>query len=190
MTYWWVNQNQTFEQEVRGGYIWSPKLKANGQRNPFYEYMKIVVPGDPLFSFEGTFIRAIGIARSHCYEFPKPDEFGSLGPNWDDIGWRVDVHYHKLGHQIRPADNMGILGPLLPLKYAPLQANGYGNQGVYLTQLPEPFGLALAGLIGPEAQVAIAQHRLADEISDLELSFAPASARRGTSTDAADAMVA
>ena len=25
MRYWWVNQNQTFRQEIEGGYLWSPK---------------------------------------------------------------------------------------------------------------------------------------------------------------------
>jgi len=35
--YWWVNQNQTFRQEIGGGYLWSPKRNANGARNPFYE---------------------------------------------------------------------------------------------------------------------------------------------------------
>ena len=39
MRYWWVNQNQTYRQEVKGGYLWSPKRTANGARNPFYEFM-------------------------------------------------------------------------------------------------------------------------------------------------------
>ena len=25
MRYWWVNQNQTYQHEVAGGYLWSPK---------------------------------------------------------------------------------------------------------------------------------------------------------------------
>jgi hypothetical protein len=37
--YWWVNQNQTYRQEIEGGYLWSPKRNANGARNPFYEFM-------------------------------------------------------------------------------------------------------------------------------------------------------
>jgi hypothetical protein len=36
--YWWVNQNQTFRQEIEGGYLWSPKRNKNGHRNPFYEF--------------------------------------------------------------------------------------------------------------------------------------------------------
>ena len=42
MRYWWVNQKQTFRQEVEGGYLWSPKRKANGALNPFYESMREV----------------------------------------------------------------------------------------------------------------------------------------------------
>ena len=40
MRYWWVNQNQTYKQEFNGGYIWSPKRRANNARNPFYEFME------------------------------------------------------------------------------------------------------------------------------------------------------
>jgi|SRR5580704_9616105 hypothetical protein len=50
MRYWWVNQNQTFRQEIAGGYLWSPKRNANGGRNPFYESMREVAPGDLILS--------------------------------------------------------------------------------------------------------------------------------------------
>ena len=51
MRYWWVNQNQTYRHEVQGGYLWLPKRNANGARNPFYESMREVAPGDLIFSF-------------------------------------------------------------------------------------------------------------------------------------------
>jgi putative restriction endonuclease len=81
MRYWWVNQNQTFRQEVDGGYLWSPKRNANGTRNPFYEFMREVSPGDLILSFMDTRIQAIGIGQSYCWENPKPLEFGGAGPN-------------------------------------------------------------------------------------------------------------
>lgn len=153
MRYWWVNQNQTFEQETRGGYLWSPKRKANDQRNPFYEFMREVAPGDIVFSFQGTFIRAIGVAESFCYECPKPAEFGAAGPNWSDIGWKIDVRFTPLVNPIRPADHMRVLGSLLADKYAPLRPNGHGLQGIYLTALSAAFAETLLGLIGHEAKV-------------------------------------
>jgi putative restriction endonuclease len=86
MRYWWVNQNQTFRQEIGGGYLWSPKRNANGARNPFYEFMREVAQGDLIFSFVDTRIVAIGVAQSYCYESPKPTEFGEVGLNWELIG--------------------------------------------------------------------------------------------------------
>jgi putative restriction endonuclease len=46
MRYGWVNQNQTYRHEVRGGYLWSPKRRSNGGMNPYYETMREVAPGD------------------------------------------------------------------------------------------------------------------------------------------------
>ena len=151
MRYWWVNQNQTFRQELGGGYLWSPKRNANGARNPFYESMREVVPGDIVFSFVDTRIAAIGIAESYCYESPKPEEFGDAGMNWERIGWRVRVWFTRLAKRIRPKDHIALLRPLLPGKYSPLQTNGDGIQSVYLTPLPEMLAEALVSLIGPEA---------------------------------------
>jgi hypothetical protein len=150
MRYWWVNQNQTYAQERAGGYLWSPKRKSNGDRNPFYEFMREVAPGDLVLSFVDTYIRAVSVVQSYCYEAPKPQEFGTAGPNWENIGWRIDVHYIDLIVPIRPADDMALLAPLLPVRYSPLRPNGYGFQSVYLTTVPEPLMRALASLAGQQ----------------------------------------
>lgn len=163
MNFWWVNQNQTFQQETEGGYLWSPKRKAHGGRNPFYEYMREVAPGDLVFSFQGTYIRAIGVARSTAYEAPKPAEFGTAGTNWSHIGWRIDVHFTPLVNQIRPANHMDLLVRVLPDLYSPLQATGRGNQGVYLTRLSQDLASVLMSLIGTEA------HHLANSVLSGEL---------------------
>jgi len=169
MRFWWVNQNQTYRQEVAGGYIWSPKRNANGARNQFYESMREVAPGDLVFSFKDTRIVAIGIARSYCWESPKPAEFGDAGQNWEGIGWKVRVAFTSLQHQIRPKEHMGVLAPLLPVKYSPLQANGNGLQSVYLAEMPPPFAEALMGLIGAEVAPLAAAARTALPIVDDDL---------------------
>lgn len=147
--YWWVNQNQTFRQEQEGGYLWSPKRKANDARNRFYEYMREVAPGDLVFSFRDARIPALGVATDFCYEAPKPADFGTTGTYWNRIGWKVPVQWTELSNRIRPADHMSDLAPLLPKRYAPLQANGRGLQSVYLTELPVAMAAALGRLIGP-----------------------------------------
>jgi hypothetical protein len=120
--YWWVNRNQTYRQEIAGGYLWSPKRNANGARNPFYEFMREVTPRDLVFSFVDTRIAASGIVASYCYESPKPAEFGRVGLNWEAIGWRVRVNFVSLQNKIRPKDNIDLeLRSWLPSPYSPLQ---------------------------------------------------------------------
>lgn len=152
MRYWWVNQNQTFRQELAGGYLWSPKRNANGARNPFYESMREVSPGDVIFSFVDTRIAAVGVSQSYCWESPKPAEFGEAGQNWENIGWKVNVAFTNLLNKVRPKDHMSVLRPVLPGRYSPLQANGNGVQSIYLTDIAPAFAEVLAGLIGAEAR--------------------------------------
>jgi hypothetical protein len=155
MRFWWVNQNQTYQQERDGGYLWSPKRNANNSRNHFYETMREVAPGDVIFSFVDTHIPALGVAQSYCWESPKPTEFGETGGYWNQIGWKVRVEFLPLATRVRPKDHMGVLRTLLPSRYAPLQANGNGNQGIYLTELSTELAETLAGLIGEEAKSLI-----------------------------------
>lgn len=162
MRFWWVNQNQTFKQEFDGGYLWSPKRKANGHRNAFYDYMRDVAPGDIVFSFKGTRIVAISIALGTAFEAPKPEEFGSSGQNWSNIGWKVRVRYTKVANPIRPADHMNLLAPTLPTKYSPLHANGKGLQSVYLAAVPEAMAHVLVGLVGHQARIIVNQLQAAD----------------------------
>ena len=162
MRYWWVNQNQTYRHEMAGGYLWSPKRKSNQTQNPFYDFMREVMPGDIIFSFSNTYIRAIGIATSHAYEAPKPLEFGQAGAYWENIGWRVDVTFHELRLPAKPTDHMAMLAPLLPKKYAPLRSNGAGLQSVYLTRLPEEFAAALIDVLGAEARRLAMGHVLTE----------------------------
>jgi putative restriction endonuclease len=155
MRYWWVNQNQTYQHEVAGGYLWSPKRNRNGRVNPFYEFMKEVAPGDLVFSFADTYIPAVGRAISGAYEAPKPLEFGQVGAYWELIGWRIDVEFVELANRIRPVEHIGRLRPFLPGRYSPLQANGNGLQSVYLTELGERLASQLIDVIGTEARSVV-----------------------------------
>jgi putative restriction endonuclease len=113
--------------------------------------MREVAPGDIIFSFRDTRIAALGIARSNCYESPKPTEFGTAGSYWEAIGWKIDVSFRELDNRIHPKSHIGELRGLLPEKYSPLRANGDGLQSVYLTEVGRPFAAALFRLIGDEA---------------------------------------
>jgi len=114
--------------------------------------MREVAPGDIVFSYAGGVVAAIGVARSFAYEAPKPAEFGSAGPNWSRIGWRVDVLFHELDVRVKPSEYADRIVPLLPTRYSPLSQKATGLQSVYLTLVPNRLADALVGLIGEEAR--------------------------------------
>jgi hypothetical protein len=163
MRYWWVNQNQTYKFEVPGGFLWSPKTRADGGRNHFYETMEEVRPGDLVFSYCDTYIKAIGIVQKRAETAPKPN-FRTAGSNWSDEGWYVEVEFSELAIPIKPKDFMDDIRPLLAEKYAPLQDNGNGLQGIYLTEISSKFGELLVLL--SRTDLPTIQHELAPLLAD------------------------
>ncbi len=171
MRHWWVNQNQTYEFEVPCGFLWSPKTRADGGRNYFYECMQEVQPGDLIFSYCDTFIKAIGVVQRAAVTSPKPD-FRNAGSNWANEGWYVEVEFSELASPIKPKDYIEQIAPLLSDKYAPLQANGNGLQGVYLTEISQELSNLL--ILLSRAEVLRIQQELApvyDEESDYEINL-------------------
>jgi putative restriction endonuclease len=150
MNFWWVNQNQTYKAEVQGGFLWAPKTNKNGAKNQFYDNMMLVRPGDVVFSFCDTRIRAIGRVLGAAETATKPD-FGAAGGYWDSEGWYVPVEFTELRSSIRPKDIIDDLRPHLPKKYSPLQDTGDGLQGVYLASVSIGFADALLRALGSEA---------------------------------------
>jgi hypothetical protein len=154
MQHWWVNQNQTYKHEVGGGYMWSPKTNSDGGRNQFYINMTLVEPGDVVYSFCDTYIKAVGIVINKAISSSKPTEFGSSGSNWNDDGWFVETDFIELDTPIKPSQHMGLILPTLPPKYSPLQANGNGNQ-VYLANVPQAMAQVLNNLLGKQVDNVI-----------------------------------
>ena len=154
MKHWWVNQNKTFKAEVGGGFLWSPKTRADGVRNQFYDNMLEAKPGDVIFSFCDTRIKAVGVVTQQAVAATKPD-FGSAGGNWHNEGWLLTTEFAVFDNPMRPKDHIDLLLPHLPVKYSPLQPNGSGNQAVYLASVPHPMAKVMIDLIGPEYKVAI-----------------------------------
>jgi putative restriction endonuclease len=161
--FWWVNQKQTYQHEVPGEYMWSPKRQKGGGRNHSYDLMTKIKPGDVVFSYAGGRIKAIGIAKTYCHEFPKPTEFGNAGNNWDDAGWRVEVGFKEIPHPYRPRDFNALIQPLLASIHAPLKADGNGNQA-YLFSINEKLGMFLAQQAGAMAkQIASIENQIHED---------------------------
>lgn len=151
MAYWWVNHKQTRDHEVRGGYLWSPMRNQNGARNQSYDNMTLVRPGDIVFSYAGGQIGAVGQVVEAATASPKPSEFGKVGDYWANEGWLVDVQFSSVANAVRPKNHIDVIQPLLPPIYSPVQANGNGNQGIYLAAISDALGLLLISLLRMEA---------------------------------------
>jgi putative restriction endonuclease len=152
MAFWWVNHKQTRDHEVRGGYLWSPMRNADGRRNQTYENMRLVKPGDVVFSYAHGRIGAIGQVVEGVTVSPKPIEFGNVGGYWSDEGWLVSVYFSPAPKPLRPKDHIEAIAPMLPVRYSPIQKNGDGNQGCYLAGISDALGHVLLALLGVEAQ--------------------------------------
>ena len=171
MRYWWVNQNQTYRHEVQGGYLWSPKRNANGARNPFYESMREVAPGDLIFSFMDTRILAVGIAQSYCWESPKPLEFGTAGQNWENIGWKVKVSFTELANKVGPRITSTSFGRFSPKDIRLFSRTETAFNPSTSPRCPTTLAEVLIGLIGQEVAPIAAAARDVKPVAADDLDF-------------------
>ena len=159
MAFWWVNHKQTYRQETDGGYVWSPKTKANGALNISYDNLTRCHTGDVVFSYANGLISQIGLVEAAAITALKPAEFGTAGENWIQEGWLVRVNWQPLKQPLVPQTFFELLQPLLPERHSPISTTtGRGNQGVYLAGLSESLGELLLQLIEEHSDPALRVH--------------------------------
>lgn len=178
LSYWWVNHKQTVKVEVDEGYIWSPQKNKNGSSNQTYINLTRTALGDIIFSYAGGKIVAVGKVIALVQNKERPAEFGKTGDQWDKTGWLVRVEWQRLLSPFAPKDHLSDIVPLLPAKYAPIQANGNGNQGVYLAEIGVPLGNKLLSLIeltnnGTNEAIADIDTRLSESAQELDIERSP-----------------
>ena len=132
--FWWVNQGQSYREEIDNGLVWAPQERKDGG-TPFYYWTNVsaIEPGDIIFSYTNGHIRNVGRARSAGYEAPRPAEFKS--DYWEGSGWRADVEYFERASPI-PLNAINTQIVKLGLERGPMNAAGSVTQG-YLFELNE-----------------------------------------------------
>ena len=148
MRYWWANQKHAYDEEIAGGCLWSRQRRADGSRNPFYENVRLAVPGDVIFAYHDAQIRAIGIVLSKAREAMSPFPSHDGEPPSNVEGWLLDVSWLELKRPLAPGGYMSVLVPLLPDVHAPLTPDGRGLQGGRLLEVPDRMARALLQLAG------------------------------------------
>ena len=122
MNFYIVMQGRTYEEEKKHGVICSQIIDKKGETPHFWGRMKEVLTGDLIFHYVKGEIVAISTATSNCYE-------GIIPYRSSDKGFIVETNYLQLMHPIHIKGSFQHIKPLLPIKYAPFQENGDGNQG-------------------------------------------------------------
>jgi len=91
---WWVNQGQTNEKEIEGGFIWAPLLSTDGKKLSHWERMKDIKKNDIIIHYSKGYISHVSIAKKDVYESKKPDILETK--SWFKDGRRVDLQLYEL----------------------------------------------------------------------------------------------
>ena len=132
--YWWVNHSKTAREEVAGQFLWSPR-RETGPRNVTQDNVRAAAPGDLILSYVDRRIGAVGRVADRAFCAPRPVGFSRGEAPCGADGWRLPVIWAALYPLVRPADFFADLAPLLPDRYAPLNALGRGEQRAYLSEV-------------------------------------------------------
>jgi hypothetical protein len=142
--FWWVNQGKTYEKAKSGGFIWAPKHDSSGSTPFHWENLRRVSPGDIVFNYADTQLRAVSIVKSSAYDSDR----GALPGDWGKDGWRSDLAYHELARPV----SITLLGSKirdLDLSRGPINRSGSVNQG-YLYELSDQAARIILEEIGAE----------------------------------------
>lgn len=150
-----VMQNATHDEEISGGYMWSPQKDKSGASNHAYVRMATIKAGDKIYSCYDKAIRAVGIAMSDCYIAVQPHELQEKNL-WSDAGYKVDVDYTILEEPIIIGEIWGEMESSRPQKYSAFQEGGRGNQA-YLFPCPEAWASLFDSIFNegsPETEIS------------------------------------
>lgn len=168
MAFWWVNQGQTYAQELAGGYLWSPKRAKNGSRRSYYDAMTDATVDDFVVHYVSKPFGAVvsaSVVEAPARPHAQPAELQHTRM-WNDDGWLLRVTYVEDVQPVPKRDAIA-LGPTEP----PFTRNGRVNQG-YLYPLSNGFGERLLSRLDP-VDVDRSSTRTAETHGDLDPETVP-----------------
>jgi len=128
LSFWWVNQGKTHNQEKNGGYLWAPQKSQQGR--PLSHHVDLLKAniGDIVFCYSESEIRAIGIVKKNAIKSPKPTEIANH--NWQEDGYLLELTYYPLKSTIHKN--------VIPISWrekevGPFDKNGNVKQGYFFS---------------------------------------------------------
>lgn len=135
MSFWWVNQGDSFEEARKLGALWAPLEDKGGHKQPSWETLDNVKPEDVVFHFAKKKVRGISTvtSRSRIAEIRIRDR-----GQWQDLGREVEVEaqdfdftidLEEIAIDLRRGSGSGVK--------TPFDLRGKVKQG-YLFGVPDP----------------------------------------------------
>lgn len=70
--YYWVNQGDTYKEELRAGCLWAPNTNSKGAKLSHWETMDLLTPGDIVFNYSKGYLMGFAVVNSTAVPILKP----------------------------------------------------------------------------------------------------------------------
>lgn len=158
--FWWVNQGATYAWESELNILWAPLTASNGRTQSHWERMDSLAPGDIVFNYADSHIRALSEVLSPARRASKP--YKNLASDaWGEAGREVSLRMHPLESPLNLQEIPLELRKAWKQKGSPFNKHGGINQA-YLLELPTDAGCWIMDHLG-----------LASTTSDASIGSAP-----------------
>lgn len=154
VTYWWVNQGDTFEAAQKLGVLWAPKLDGGGRPQGHWDSLTHTRVGDIVFHYSQTKLRGVSQVVSPCRDAQISSEYLE---KWDQDGREVKVQPQDFDFEIALDEiPLEIRTAISEGTNTPFDKNGKVKQG-YLFQLTPPMAEAIIKAIGQQINLLEAE---------------------------------
>ncbi|MCO5994797.1 hypothetical protein [Actinoallomurus rhizosphaericola] len=96
MAYWWVNQGESFKEELEEGILWAPIKTKDGRRPAHWTSMTEVRPGDTVIHYAGR-VAALSVVTTAAVAARRPAQ---LPERWHEEGRLVRTAYREAFERI------------------------------------------------------------------------------------------
>lgn len=149
MSFWWVNQGDSFEEARKLGTLWAPLKDKRGFTKPYWDSLELLIPGDVVFHYANKKVKAISSVVS---TFRIAEKRLADRDQWQNLGREVSVEiqdfdFHVPLEEIPLGLRTGHSGALS----SPFERDGAVKQG-YLFRAPKEVAtylLARLDLVDP-----------------------------------------
>lgn len=144
MSYWWASQGKNYQHVAHTGNLWTCP-SASGRSRPDRELIKVLAPGDLVFHYARSELRALSEVTAAYVHWRRPEHYPAKAGEGND-GWLVETTPIVWDLEIPLGDLTDVVSHGSP---GPLDINGRPMQK-YLSELRAADAAGILQLIGSD----------------------------------------